>query len=183
MSLGRWFRDYVYIPMGGNRGRKAKWLFNVGIVWLLTGLWHGAGWNFIVWGLFFGSLLVAEKLWFLKKLERSSWLGHVYLTGVVIIGFMIFDADSVAQAIKNIGGLFGFGHIVFISNESQYYLRSYGWMMAAALVGATPLPKRIAAKVERRWPIVEPIFLTGLLLAVTACLVDGSFNPFLYFRF
>lgn len=183
MSLGRWFRDYVYIPMGGNRGTKAKWLFNVGIVWLLTGLWHGAGWNFIVWGLFFGSLLVAEKLWFLKKLERSSWLGHVYLTGVVIIGFMIFDADSVAQAIKNIGGLFGFGHIAFISNESQYYLRSYGGMMAAALVGATPLPKRIAAKVERRWPIVEPIFLTGLLLAVTACLVDGSFNPFLYFRF
>ena len=183
MSLGRWFRDYVYIPMGGNRGTKAKWLFNVGIVWLLTGLWHGAGWNFIVWGLFFGSLLVAEKLWFLKKLERSSWLGHVYLTGVVIIGFMIFDADSVAQAIKNIGGLFGFGHIVFISNESQYYLRSYGGMMAAALVGATPLPKRIAVKVERRWPIVEPIFLTGLLLAVTACLVDGSFNPFLYFRF
>ena len=183
MSLGRGFRDYVYIPMGGNRGTKAKWLFNVGIVWLLTGLWHGAGWNFIVWGLFFGSLLVAEKLWFLKKLERSSWLGHVYLTGVVIIGFMIFDADSVAQAIKNIGGLFGFGHIVFISNESQYYLRSYGGMMAAALVGATPLPKRIAAKVERRWPIVEPIFLTGLLLAVTACLVDGSFNPFLYFRF
>lgn len=183
MSLGRWFRDYVYIPMGGNRGTKAKWLFNVGIVWLLTGLWHGAGWNFIVWGLFFGSLLVAEKLWFLKKLERSSWLGHVYLTGVVIIGFMIFDADSVAQAIKNIGGLFGFGHIAFISNESQYYLRSYGGMMAAALVGATPLPKQIAAKVERRWPIVEPIFLTGLLLAVTACLVDGSFNPFLYFRF
>lgn len=183
MSLGRWFRDYVYIPLGGNRGKKARWLLHVGIVWLLTGLWHGAGWNFIIWGLFFGSLLVAEKLWFLKKLEKSRLLGHVYLIGVVIIGFMIFDASGIEEAMKNIGGLFGFGHIPLISNESQYYLRSYGGIMAAAAAGATPLPGWIAAKAERKWPVMEPVFLTAVLLAVTACLVDGSFNPFLYFRF
>lgn len=183
MSLGRWFRDYVYIPLGGNRGKKARWLLHVGIVWLLTGLWHGAGWNFIIWGLFFGSLLVAEKLWFLKKLEKSRLLGHVYLIGVVIIGFMIFDASGIEEAMKNIGGLFGFGHIPLISNESQYYLRSYGGIMAAAAAGATPLPGWIAAKAERKWPVMEPVFLTAVLLVVTACLVDGSFNPFLYFRF
>ena len=183
MSLGRWFRDYVYIPLGGNRGKKARWLLHVGIVWLLTGLWHGAGWNFIIWGLSFGSLLVAEKLWFLKKLEKSRLLGHVYLIGVVIIGFMIFDASGIEEAMKNIGGLFGFGHIPLISNESQYYLRSYGGIMAAAAAGATPLPGWIAAKAERKWPVMEPVFLTAVLLVVTACLVDGSFNPFLYFRF
>lgn len=183
MSLGRWFRDYVYIPLGGNRGKKARWLLHVGIVWLLTGLWHGAGWNFIIWGLFFGSLLVAEKLWFLKKLEKSRLLGHVYLIGVVIIGFMIFDASGIEEAMKNIGGLFGFGHIPLISNESQYYLRSYGGIMAVAAAGATPLPGWIAAKAERKWPVMEPVFLNAVLLAVTACLVDGSFNPFLYFRF
>lgn len=183
MSLGRWFRDYVYIPLGGNRGKKARWLLHVGIVWLLTGLWHGAGWNFIIWGLFFGSLLVAEKLWFLKKLEKSRLLGHVYLIGVVIIGFMIFDASGIEEAMKNIGGLFGFGHIPLISNESQYYLRSYGGIMAVAAAGATPLPGWIAAKAERKWPVMEPVFLTAVLLVVTACLVDGSFNPFLYFRF
>ena len=183
MSLGRWFRDYVYIPLGGNRGKKARWLLHVGIVWLLTGLWHGAGWNFIIWGLFFGSLLVAEKLWFLKKLEKSRLLGHAYLIGVVIIGFMIFDASGIEEAMKNIGGLFGFGHIPLISNESQYYLRSYGGIMAVAAAGATPLPGWIAAKAERKWPVMEPVFLTAVLLVVTACLVDGSFNPFLYFRF
>lgn len=183
MSLGRWFRDYVYIPLGGNRGKKARWLLHVGIVWLLTGLWHGAGWNFIIWGLFFGSLLVAEKLWFLKKLEKSRLLGHVYLIGVVIIGFMIFDASGIEEAMKNIGGLFGFGHIPLISNESQYYLRSYGGIMAVAAAGATPLPGWIAVKAERKWPVMEPVFLTAVLLVVTACLVDGSFNPFLYFRF
>ncbi len=190
MSLGSWFRDYVYIPLGGNRTSKYKWLRNILVVWLLTGLWHGAAWNFVIWGLFFAFFLVLEKLlldrW-LKKLP--SLFSHIYVLFLVMISFVIFNASSLGQAVSDIGGLFGANGLPLTSPEAVYQLKSYGLIFLIAVIGATPLPKRALSWVkskttgEKILNILEPLALCALLLAVTAYLVDGSFNPFLYFRF
>ena len=189
MSLGSWFRDYVYIPLGGNRVSKARWFLNIFIVWMLTGFWHGAAWNFIVWGLFFAILLIIEKLWLLKPLKKSKVLSHIYVMFFVIISFVIFNAADMKEAFSYIGGMFGAGGIPFISEEWLYYLRSYGVVLIVAIIGATPLVKKLVLSVKKKstgekiMNIAEPIMLVALLLVITAYLVDGSFNPFLYFRF
>lgn len=189
MSLGSWFRDYVYIPLGGNRVSKARWFLNIFIVWMLTGFWHGAAWNFIVWGLFFAILLIIEKLWLLKPLKKSKVLSHIYVIFFVIISFVIFNAADMKEAFSYIGGMFGAGGIPFISEEWLYYLRSYGVVLIVAIIGATPLVKKLVLSVKKKstgekiMNIAEPIMLVALLLVITAYLVDGSFNPFLYFRF
>lgn len=189
MSLGSWFRDYVYIPLGGNRVSKARWFLNIFIVWMLTGFWHGAAWNFIVWGLFFAILLIIEKLWLLKPLKKSKVLNHIYVMFFVIISFVIFNAADMKEAFSYIGGMFGAGGIPFISEEWLYYLRSYGVVLIVAIIGATPLVKKLILSVKKKstgekiMNIAEPIMLVALLLVITAYLVDGSFNPFLYFRF
>ena len=182
ISLGSWFRDYVYIPLGGNRVDKGRYLFNILLVWALTGLWHGGAWNFVVWGLYFAALLMAEKLWLLNRLERHKGLGHIYAIITVVIGFVIFDANSLNQAWEYIETMFGFGTVPMISAEAIYYLRSYAIIYVIAILGATPLVKNMATRIKKA-DYFEPILLLGLLLAVTAFLVDGSFNPFLYFRF
>jgi len=182
ISLGSWFRDYVYIPLGGNRVNKSRYLLNILLVWALTGLWHGGAWNFVVWGLYFAVLLIVEKLWLLKAMERHKVLGHVYAIIAVVVGFVIFDATSLNQAWEYIGTMFGFGTVPMISAEAIYYLRSYAIIYIIAILGATPLAKSIATRIKKA-DYFEPILLLGLLLAVTAFLVDGSFNPFLYFRF
>ena len=189
MSLGSWFRDYVYIPLGGNRVSKARWFLNIFIVWMLTGFWHGAAWNFIVWGLFFAILLIIEKLWLLKPLKKSKVLSHIYVMFFVIISFVIFNAADMKEVFSYIGGMFGAGGIPFISEEWLYYLRSYGVVLIVAIIGATPLVKKLVLSVKKKstgekiMNIAEPIMLVALLLVITAYLVDGSFNPFLYFRF
>lgn len=189
MSLGSWFRDYVYIPLGGNRVSKARWFLNIFIVWMLTGFWHGAAWNFIVWGLFFAILLIIEKLWLLKPLKKSKVLSHIYVMFFVIISFVIFNAADMKEAFSYIGGMFGAGGIPFISEEWLYYLRSYGVVLIVAIIGATPLVKKLVLSVKKKstgekiMNIAEPIMLVALLLVITAYLVDGSFNPFLYFKF
>lgn len=187
MSLGTWFRDYVYIPLGGNRVSKIKWFRNIFVVWFLTGFWHGAAWNFIVWGLYFAVLLVLEKLWLKKYLDKSKVFSHIYVMLLVIISFVIFNAADMGEAIRYIGGMFGFGGVPAYSAEWLYYLRSYAVVIVLAIIGATPLPKKIAAKFseksEKLFNVVEPVVLVGLLIVMTAYLVDGSFNPFLYFRF
>lgn len=182
ISLGSWFRDYVYIPMGGSRVGKLRIFFNIFTVWMLTGFWHGAAWNFIAWGLFFAVLLVAEKLFLLKYLDRSQVLGRVYVLLAVVISFVIFNAADLGEAMRYIGGMFGAGGIALYSGEAVYYLQSYGTILLLAIIGATPLPKVLAGKIKFL-QYVEPIALAGLLAIVTAYLVDGSFNPFLYFRF
>ena len=182
ISLGSWFRDYVYIPLGGNRVDKGRYLFNILLVWALTGLWHGGAWNFVVWGLYFAALLMAEKLWLLNRLERHKVLGQIYAIITVVIGFVIFDANSLNQAWEYIETMFGFGTVPMISAEAIYYLRSYAIIYVIAILGATPLVKNMATRIKKA-DYFEPILLLGLLLAVTAFLVDGSFNPFLYFRF
>ncbi|MBE6676518.1 MAG: MBOAT family protein [Ruminococcaceae bacterium] len=189
MSLGSWFRDYLYIPLGGNRVPKWRWLINIFAVWMFTGFWHGASWNFIIWGLFFGVLLVIEKFFLLKYLEKSRVLSRVYILFAVITSFIVFQIPTMGEAFTYIGGLFGAGGIPFASAETLYFLRNYAVLLILALVGATPLVKSLAtklsisAKLGKVVNVLEPIMLVCLLVVVTAFLVDSSSNPFLYFRF
>lgn len=187
ISLGSWFKDYVYIPLGGSRVGNVRRYVNIFIVWMLTGLWHGAAWNFVIWGLYFAVLLVIEKLFLLKYLEKSKILNHIYVLVTVIISFVIFNADSFSVMWQDIGGMFGWKHLAATSAEAVYYMSSYAVLFVIAVIGATPLPKMICGKLLKDVPkmnmIVEVLVLVILLLFVTAYLVDGSFNPFLYFRF
>lgn len=189
MTLGSWFRDYLYIPLGGNRVVKWRWYVNILIVWIATGFWHGADWTFMIWGLFFAVLLVAEKRWLLKYLEKSRVLSRVYLLLAVLVSFVIFNSTDMAEALREIGAMFGMGGYPLISDEFFYYLKSFGGVLLCGIVGATPLMKNLLLKLERTphteklINLSEPVILLILLLAVTAYLVDGSFNPFLYFRF
>lgn len=189
MTLGSWFRDYVYIPMGGNRVPKTRWFFNIFVVWMLTGFWHGAAWTFIFWGLFFAVLLMAEKLWYLKALERHQIIAHIYKILFVLISFVLFDSASMAVAGQNIGAMFGLGGLPLTSVEAVYNLRSYAVILLIGIVGSCPLLKNAVAKLAEKPAgqllvnIAEPLYLAILLAVCTGYLVDGSFNPFLYFRF
>lgn len=185
ISLGSWFRDYVYIPLGGNRVSKIKWFRNIFVVWFLTGFWHGAAWNFIIWGLYFALFLLAEKLFLSKLLEKTKVLKHIYVLFFVMISFIIFNAVDMREAFSYIGGLFGAGTSGIISASTIYYLKSYAFILVLGFIGATPLPKKIYYKFKdsKAVYILQPIVITAVLVMITAYLVDGSFNPFLYFRF
>ena len=182
MSLGSWFRDYVYIPMGGNRVSRGRWVFNILTVWMLTGLWHGASWNFVLWGLMFAALLLLEKLVpGIGKLPTA--VRRIYVLFAVMVSFVLFNAADMAQAGSDIAGLFGAG-LPLTTAESVYYLRSYAGVFLLSIVGATPLVKTLAGRIpEKIAAVLEPLVMMALLLVCTGYLVDGSFNPFLYFRF
>ena len=184
MSLGSWFRDYVYIPLGGNRVSKGRWVFNILVVWMLTGLWHGAAWNFVLWGLLYAVFLLLEK-WLpgLQKMPDILRRGYVLL--VVVLGFVLFNAADLSQALSDVGGMFGFGGVPLVTAQTLYYLQSYAIVLVLALVGATPVVKNVALRFENKpvGALLETVALVLLLLLCTAYLVDGSFNPFLYFRF
>ena len=234
ISLSSWFRDYVYIPLGGNRCSKIKWLRNILIVWFLTGMWHGAAWNFILWGMYFGIILIIEKLItnrFKQNLEKRKsnlsvyktvWcilgniLSRVYVLITVMISFIIFNTEEMNQIKSNIYGLFGIGNLVLVSEESLYYLSSYAVLFIIAIISSTPIVSRFFKKytqmcnvnrlngenVSNREDIankkltqnqnyifskviniLEPIYLLLILIISTSYIIDGSFNPFLYFRF
>ena len=201
MSLGSWFRDYVYIPLGGNRAGKMKHLFNILVVWALTGVWHGADWNFIIWGLMFALILTLEKFFYGKKLEKIPVLSHVYMFIIILVSFVIFDATSVhdqSGAIlkssfdimaQRLGGMFGAGDVPLVSEQSLYALRSYGFVIVIGILGSTPLIKKLVEKAKaspvgaKIINVLTPVTVAALLVVVTAYLADGSFNPFLYFRF
>lgn len=186
ISLGSWFRDYVYIPMGGNRCSKTRWVVNILVVWFLTGFWHGASWNFIVWGLYFAAFLLLEKLILGKKLQKlPSYLQILYTLILINFGFVIFNSNNLAGVIVNLKGMFGMGGIPLIDSRTVYYLISNAVLLLIAAVGTTPFPKKLANKLGNTffgW-VLEPLFDVIILLLVTAYLVDGSFSPFLYFRF
>jgi len=186
ISLSTWFRDYVYIPLGGNRVPGAKHVFNILIVWLLTGFWHGAAWNFVLWGLYFGLILLAEKFILSKVLDKMpNFLRHSYVLIVVLISWVFFNAYNFAEINETLSQMFGFGADSFAGIESLYYLRSYFIPLLIASIGCTPIIKRLADKLstKKSFLIIEPISIGVLLVFVTAFLVDGSFNPFIYFRF
>lgn len=189
ISLGSWFRDYVYIPLGGNRVKKFRWLCNILIVWFLTGFWHGAEWNFILWGLFFGGLLILEKLALMKILERAGFLRYLYIVPVVLFSFVIFDSASLSDAWNCIKAMVGAGGLPAVSAESLYYLKSYCVILIMSMLGATPLLSEGIRKLRERQAfakalnLLEPSVLLLLMFVITGYIVDGSFNPFLYFRF
>jgi len=184
MSLGSWFRDYVYIPLGGNRVSRKRWVFNILTVWMLTGLWHGAAWNFVLWGLLYAVFLLLEK-WIpgLQKLPKV--LRHGYTMLVVILGFVLFNAESLSQAGTDLAALLGFGGLPLVTEHTLYCLRSFGVLLAVACLGATPVPKKALSALEkyRFWPVLTLVLMVLALVISTAFLVDGSFSPFLYFRF
>jgi alginate O-acetyltransferase complex protein AlgI len=184
MSLGSWFRDYIYIPMGGNRVSKPRWVFNILTVWMLTGLWHGAAWNFVLWGLLFGVLLMAEK-WVPALQKLPGVLRHGYVLLIVCLSFVLFNADSLSQALGDMAGMFGLAGVPLVSAESLYYLRSYAPLFLMGFVGATPIVRDTARRIgeTKVGAALEVGLMFVLLIACTAYLVDGSFSPFLYFRF
>lgn len=186
ISLSSWFRDYIYIPLGGNRVSKIKWLRNILIVWFLTGLWHGSAWNFILWGLYFGVLLIIEKIFLNKYLQKiPKILSRIYVLLIVMISFIIFSGENMGQIMQNIGGLVGCGGQPLISIESVYYFKSYFVVLVIAMIGSTPILKNIAnsEKLHKVTNVLEPIYLLIVFVICTSYIIDGSFNPFLYFRF
>ena len=190
ISLSSWFKDYVYIPLGGNRKGTKILIRNILIVWTLTGIWHGASWNFVIWGLLFGIILIIEKLWLGKFIEKlPTIIRRIYVLFIVMISFIIFNGNSLQDIWNNIIGLFGVNNLPVSNSYTIYYLRNYIIVIIIALIGATPILKNTIEKlkqndkIERIINILEPILLIILLLVITAYLVDNSYNPFLYFRF
>ena len=188
ISLSSWFRDYVYIPMGGNRVSKMKWFRNIFVVWFLTGFWHGASWNFILWGLYFGVILVIEKIWLKKYLDRTKVLKYIYTSVIVVISFLIFNETSVNNILVELKSMFLLNDIPIISREDIYQIRNYASLLVIAIIGSTPLmsiviKKILSSKYAKIIDILEPIYYMVLLILSTAFLIDNSFNPFLYFRF
>ena len=190
MSLSSWFRDYVYIPLGGNRKGTIILVRNIFIVWALTGIWHGANWTFVIWGLMYGIMLIIEKLFLTKHLEKMpSILQRIYVLFTVMISFIIFNANSIGEAWNNIIGLFGANGESLINASTVYYLKSYLVVLVIAIIGSTPLLKNIIEKLKTKTNankiinLLEPIAMASILTIVTAYLVDNSYNPFLYFRF
>lgn len=189
MTLSSWFRDYVYIPLGGNKKGVLKQIRNILIVWSLTGLWHGASWNFIVWGLYFGILLILEKF-ILKKYFSNvpKFIKGIYTLFLVMISFVIFQGDSLSNAFNIIKGLFGLNGELFINNVTLYYLKGYVLFIVLGVIGSTNYVKNLVIKIsngkgKKIINILEPIYLLILLIIVTMYLIDSSYNPFLYFRF
>jgi alginate O-acetyltransferase complex protein AlgI len=187
MSLGQWFRDYLYIPLGGNRVSRAKWVRNVLVVWFLTGLWHGASWNFGLWGLYFGVLLMAEKLFLGRFLDRlPGVLRHAYTLLIVLIGWVMFELGSVPEILGYLGDMFGLNGVDLYNEESVYVLRSNLVLLLVATIGAVPLAKNVYDKVSGVAlvrAVVMPAFHVLVLVISIAYVVDSSFSPFLYFRF
>ena len=189
ISLGSWFRDYVYIPLGGNRVGRFRLLFNIFVVWLLTGFWHGAEWNFIIWGLYFGVILTLEKFFYIEKLKNHKVSGHIITLFLVIISFAIFAGTGLGDAVRNVGSMFGRGEIPIVSAEALYTLKSYGLILIIAAIGSTPVLKTLNSAVIKSKTLFVPVktveimAMAALLILCSAYLADGSFNPFLYFRF
>lgn len=190
MTLGTWFRDYVYFPLGGSRTTTLKWVRNIFVVWMITGFWHGAEWNFVLWGLYFGVLLMLEKLFLSKYLKKSpAVIQHIYVLFTVLISFVIFSVESLGQVGTFVGGLFGAGDIVLVSSSTLYVLDSFFVLLVLCIIASIPLPKMLWKRVGETkcgktiYTVLEPLTVGIVLIVCTAFLVDGSFNPFLYFRF
>ena len=188
MSLSRWFRDYVYIPLGGNRNGLIKQIRNIFVVWFLTGFWHGASWNFIMWGLYFGVILVIEKMFLKKFIDKTKVFKYVYTSIIVVISFLIFSTDNVKDIFSSLGNMFMINDIPLTSSSTIYYLKNNLVLLIISIIGATPLMKCLVKKIrlskfKKVVECLEVVVVLGLLILTTAFLVDASFNPFLYFRF
>ena len=188
MSLSSWFRDYVYIPLGGNRVSFIKHMRNIFIVWFLTGFWHGASWNFIIWGLYFAVILVIEKLFLKKYIDKTKIFKYFYTSFIVVISFLIFNSNSISEIFNSLGNMFMLNNIPISSKSTIYYLKNNFVLLIISIIGATPIMKNIISKVKNTKykgiiDFFEVVGCTTLLILATAFLIDESFNPFLYFRF
>nr|WP_283244312.1 MBOAT family O-acyltransferase [Wansuia hejianensis] len=187
ISLGNWFKEYVYIPLGGNRVGKIKQYRNLIVVWLLTGFWHGANWNFIVWGLYYGGILIIEKKFLLQWLEnRSNFIRHIYTLLAVIIGWILFEFENMSIGLSYIKTMFGFGNRPLINEDAIYYLYTNGLLLIALIIFSTPIPSRLFIGFKRKLSngeFIIPITYIFLIFLCTAYLVNETYNPFLYFRF
>ena len=188
MSLSSWFRDYVYIPLGGNRNGLIKQIRNIFVVWFLTGFWHGASWNFIIWGLYFGILLVIEKMFLKKFIDKTKVFKYIYTSIIVVISCLIFSTDNVKDIFSSLGNMFMINDIPLASSSTIYYLKNNLVLLIISIIGATPLMKCLVKKIrlskfKKVVECLEVVVVLGLLILTTAFLVDASFNPFLYFRF
>lgn len=185
ISMGTWFREYVYIPMGGNRVRLPRMYFNIFMVWFLTGLWHGASWNFVLWGLYFGVILVLEKTFLLRLLERIPRIfAHLYALVLILVGWALFAFDSLPQGLAYLQTMFGLSGLPLVNNEFWYYFLSYLPMLIILTLACLPAPKQLAERfLYKKLYFLVPVFSIAVFILSTAYLVDSSFNPFLYFRF
>lgn len=190
ISLSSWFRDYVYIPLGGNRHGLVKQIRNISIVWLLTGFWHGASWNFVLWGVYFGTLLIIEKLFLLKLLEKApDVISRIYTLVLVLISWVIFAFDNLDTGILYLKTMFGMNGTALYNSETIYLLYNYAIILVILIIGCTELPGKLLGKWQEKyhsitfWTVVRSVFVAGILLVSVAYLVEASYNPFLYFRF
>lgn len=186
ISLGTWFKEYVYIPLGGNRKGQARQVINIMTVWLLTGLWHGAGWNFLAWGGYFGILLLLEKLIWKKRLEGlPAGVQSLYTLLAVFFGWILFAHDSLAEGSRYLWQMWGLGGLPFTSGRSWYLLFTSLPLMFLTCVGSTESVKRLWDRLtNRQWVrAAAPVVAGGMLILCIAYLVDAGYNPFLYFRF
>ncbi len=191
ISLGTWFREYVYIPLGGNRVSRGKFIRNILIVWMLTGIWHGADWSFLLWGLYFGIILLVEKLFLKKYLRRlPGAVQHIYTMLLIMLGWYIFTISDTASGIRFIRSLFGLAGNGFAGGETLYLLYNNALMMITLILGSTTLPKTVAGRVldsvsdkEALTIVLRGMFYAGVFILSVAYLVDATYNPFLYFRF
>ena len=186
ITLSSWFRDYIYIPLGGNRKGIVKQIRNILIVWFLTGAWHGASWNFILWGLYFGVILILEKVFILKVLEKTGKIfSHIYSIILILIGWVIFAFEDLSKIGMYLQAMFNVNN--FINNETLYYLRNYGLIAIIGIICSGLIVNKIANKLNktnnRGCKIIEAIMYMIILILCTSSLVSDSFNPFLYFRF
>ena len=189
MSLSSWFRDYVYIPLGGNRKGKLRQCINIMIVWFLTGFWHGANWNFMIWGVYFGVILLCEKLFLLKGLKKApKFIGHIYALILIVIGWGIFAFEDFGKLSQNFKNMFGISGIDFINHQTLSWLAAYAVTFAVLIVTSTKKKKKIGGAVQKAAPavyscVLQPLMVGAILILSTAYLAGNSFNPFLYFRF
>jgi len=183
ISLTTWFREYVYFPLGGNRVPKWKWIRNILIVWTLTGIWHGAGWNFLLWGLYYGAWMLAERLFLGKWLEKlPGAVRHIYTMFIVLIGWALFAVEDMGRLGAYFSSLFGGGG--WFSAVDGYRLRTYLPTLVILIVGSTPLMGKLWDRLgERTRAVLQPLLVLGALILCTASPVDAGYNPFLYFRF
>lgn len=188
ISLGSWFREYVYIPLGGNKNGKLKQYRNLFIVWFLTGFWHGANWNFIFWGLYFGFLVTIEKIFLLKWLEsKPKFIGHIYTMFIVIIGWVLFEFENMTQCISFIKIMLGFGKVSLLNSTSIYYIYTNALLLIILILCSTPLPRKVFLNIQNKFKfvgaIIMPLIYLLLIFLSTAYLVNETYNPFLYFKF
>ncbi len=185
ISLGTWFRDYVYIPLGGNRKGSARQYLNILIVWALTGFWHGANWTFLLWGLYYAVFLIIEKRWLLKLLNKApAFIGHIYTLFITVCGWVLFQLPSISQVGNYYKTMFGFGEGGLMATSDLYYMGSFAGMFIIAIIASTPLFSRLYKKLPpKAAEFVTPVLIVLGLVISTGYLVDATYNPFLYFRF